>query len=418
MTSTASGAVAATKALESLVRNDRGRLLSALIARLGNFQLAEEALQDAMISAVSHWARNGVPHAPHGWLLQAAYRKAIDRIRQNGSETRKIDALRPLTANSVEYERDDIPDERLRLIFTCCHPALEPKTQVALTLRTICGLTTREIAAVFLDAEPAMGQRLSRAKNKIAAAGIAYSVPPAEEWPARLQSVLAVIYLVFTAGYGAGPKQDCDLAKEAIFLCRLLDALRPQDPEIEGCLALLLVTHARDRARLDAEGTSIALADQDRQLWDRSMIEEGLALLDTALMRRSPGPYQIKAAIAACHVQGDGSDWAQIAMLYHALLKYEPTPVVRLGQAVAIAEAGQPEHGLKLIEALQPELEQYQPFHAARAELLARCGVTSKALEAYRKAIELAPSAADAMFLEKRVRLLQTDFAPNSVTSL
>lgn len=408
MTSAASGAVAALKALDRLARDDRGRLLAALIARLGNFQLAEEALQDAMVSAVTHWGRNGVPHAPQGWLLQAAYRKAIDRIRQRKAETRKVDALRPLTGDEIADDADEIPDNRLRLIFTCCHPALEPKSQVALTLRTIGGLSTTEIAAVFLDAEPTMGQRLSRAKSKIAAAGIPYAVPGPEDWAERLQSVLAVIYLIFTSGYAAGPGAGRDLAEEAIFLARLLNTLRPDDSEIEGCLALLLITHARRRARTDAGGATVPLTAQDRSLWDQAEIAAGLALINRAMHRRVPGPYQIKAAIAACHVLEGGPDWAQIVLLYDSLLRLEPTAVVRLNRAVALSEAGWPEPALQAIDRLQAELAAYQPYHAARAELLARNGRLAESRTAYQTAIALSHSAADIALLSSKAAALGT----------
>lgn len=406
MTSAASGAVSALRALDGLARDDRGRLLSALIARLGNFQLAEEALQDAMVSAVSHWGRNGVPHSPQGWLLQAAYRKAIDRIRQNRSETRKVDALRPLTRDEMEEDPDDIPDERLRLIFTCCHPALEPKSQVALTLRVIGGLSTTEIAAVFLDAEPTMGQRLSRAKSKIAAAKIPYAVPGPEAWAERLQSVLAVIYLIFTTAYVAPSGNSRDLAGEAIFLARLLNRLRPEDPEIEGCLALLLITHARRNARVDAKGMTIPLTEQDRSLWDNTGIAEGLALIDIAMHRRLPGPYQIKAAIAACHVGPAGPDWAQIVLLYDSLLRLEPTDIIRLNRAVALSEAGWPQQALMALESLAPTLSTYQPYHAGRAALLAHNHRYDESRKAYEQAITLSTSPSDIALLRARMARL------------
>lgn len=409
MTSAASGAVAALRALDSLARDDRGRLLSALIARLGNFQLAEEALQDAMVSAVTHWGRNGVPHSPQGWLLQAAYRKAIDRVRKNKSETRKVDALRPLAPDEIGDDPDDIPDNRLRLIFTCCHPALEPKSQVALTLRTIGGLSTTEIAAVFLDAEPTMGQRLSRAKSKIAAAGIPYAVPGPELWAERLQPVLAVIYLIFTAGYAAGPGSGRDLAEEAIFLARLLNRLRPDDAEIEGCLALLLITHARRDARIDTEGITVPLSEQDRTLWHRDELNMGLALIETAMQRRLPGPYQIKAAIAACHVAPDGSDWAQIVLLYDSLLRFEPTAIVRLNRAVALSEAGWPAQALDALNGLHGELYAFQPYHAGRADILAKNGKMDECRNAYEAAISLSTSASDIALLRKRQSALPHD---------
>jgi RNA polymerase sigma factor (sigma-70 family) len=403
MTTAASGALAVTRVLDGLVRDDRGRLLAALIARLRDFQLAEEALQDAMISAVSHWGRNGVPASPKGWLLQVAYRKAIDRIRQRKLASRLQGDLAPFAGDEAhEDDPDMIPDERLRLIFTCCHPAIEPKSQVALTLRTLGGLSTPEIARAFLDQEATMGQRLSRAKAKIAAARIPYAVPEPAEWSERLNSVLSVIYLIFNAGYTAGPGAGRDLAEEALWLGRMLDRLRPQDPEIEGALALMILTQARREARVDANGLSVPLTVQDRGLWDGSAIREGVALVERALSRARPGPYQIKAAIAACHCEGEESDWPQIAALYGALLAFEPTPVVRLNRAVAAAETGALQFALAELAALKDELEDYQPFHAAFAELHARAGDRSAARSAYAKAIELAGSPADAAFLQAR----------------
>ncbi len=403
MTAAAPAAIAATRAVEAVLRNDRGRLLSALIARLRDFQLAEDALQEAALSAVTHWGRSGPPASPQGWLLKVALRKALDRIRAQGRETRRAaDQAILARAEAAEDEMPDIPDDRLRLIFTCCHPALEEKSRVALTLRTLCGLATPEVAAVFLDAEPTMGQRLSRAKAKIAAAGIAFAVPGPEDWPARLSSVLTVIYLIFTRGYALGPGAPRDLCEEAVFLARLLAALRPDEPEIEGCLALLLLTHARAAARIDPDGATVALADQDRALWSAPMIAEGRALLDRALARRRPGAFQIKAAIAALHCAEGTPDWPQIAALYHALLQHEPGPVVRLNHAVAWAEAQGPEAGLALLQGLGSELQDYQPYHAARAEFLFRAGDIPAARAAYDRAIDLAPSAADRAFLDRR----------------
>jgi RNA polymerase sigma factor (sigma-70 family) len=403
MTTAASRAIAATKALDSLAREDRGRLLAALIARLRDFQLAEEALQDAMISAVSHWGRAGVPASPKGWLLQVAFRKAIDRIRRRKSEAKLADDLKPLADDEAqESDLEQIPDERLRLIFTCCHPAIEPKSQVALTLRTLGGLSTPEIARAFLDQETTMGQRLSRAKAKIAAAGIPYAVPEPAEWPERLHSVLSVIYLIFNAGYTAGPSPERDLAEEALWLGRMLDRLRPADPEIEGCLALMLLTQARRAARADADGITIPLASQNRSLWDRAAVAAGAGLIERALRRGKPGPYQIKAAIAACHCEGERSDWPQIAALYGVLLEFEPTPVVRLNRAVAIAETGALDAGIADLEALREELADYQPFHAAQAELLSRKGDAAGARAAYDRAIGLAQSQGDAAFLAGR----------------
>jgi RNA polymerase sigma-70 factor (ECF subfamily) len=400
-------AIAISRALDGVLRQDRGRLLAALIARLNDFQLAEDALQEAALSALSHWGRAGLPASPQGWLLKVALRKAIDRLRGGIREDRKAADLARLSRDEAEEtEPEMIPDDRLRLIFTCCHPALDPKSRVALTLRTLGGLTTAEIARAFLDAEPTMGQRLSRAKAKIAAAGIPFKVPEPEDWPERLNSVLTVIYLIFNAGYTAGPATGRDLCDEAIFLARLLDQLRPGEPEVEGALALLLLTHARRAARLGPEG-SVALADQDPALHDIAMRDEGAQHLDRALARHRPGPFQIKAAIAACTGR-QPLDWPQIAALYAALYAHEPTPVVALNLTVARAEAGDLAAALASLRALAAPLADYQPFHAARAEYLARGGHKAEALDAYAQAIALAASPADAAFLARRRDRLMT----------
>jgi RNA polymerase sigma-70 factor (ECF subfamily) len=394
-------AIAVTRALEGVLRQDRGRLIAALIARLRDFQLAEDALQEASVSALAHWGRAGLPASPQGWLLKVALRKAIDRLRSTAREARKAADLAPLIPDEAEEaDPDMIPDHRLRLIFTCCHPALDQKSRVALTLRTLGGLTTGEIARAFLDAEPTMGQRLSRAKAKIAAARIPFVVPGPEDFADRLHSVLVVVYLIFTAGYTVGPGLDRDLCDEAVFLARLLNALRPEEPEVEGALALLLLTHARRAARLQG-GVTVALADQDRGLWDAGLLTEGRALLDRALHRHRPGPFQIKAAIAACQCQTP-SDWPQIAALYGALLDHEPTPVIRLNQAVALAEAGAMPEAMAILADLAAPLDDYQPYHAACAEYLSRNGQTAAALHAYARAIALAASPADAAFLTRR----------------
>ncbi len=403
----APNAIAITRALDQVMRNDRGRLIAALIARLRNFQLAEDALQEAAISALSHWGRSGLPASPQGWLLKVALRKAIDRLRGAKREDRKAAEIAILAEEeATDMTPDAIPDERLRLIFTCCHPALDEKSRVALTLRTLGGLSTPEIARAFLDQDTTMGQRLSRAKAKIAAAGIPFVVPGPEEWPRRLDSVLTVIYLIFNAGYTVGPSSDRDLCDEAIYLARMVDALRPGEAEVEGCLALMVLTHARRLARLNAASETIALADQDRGLWNHSALSEGVALLDDAMARHNPGPFQIKAAIAACH-HPEGSDWPQIAMLYRGLMRYEPTPVIALNLAVALAEAEGAQAGIAMLNPLSDNLQDYQPFHATRAELLGRTGQIEAALAAYDRAIALAPSSADARFLgQRRARLL------------
>ena len=403
MTQAASKALAIAQTLSRVMREDRGRLLSALVARLRNFQLAEDVLQEAAISALTHWGRAGLPASPQGWLLKVALRKAIDRLRSAARADRNMADLALLAEEeAAETEPEMIVDERLRLIFTCCHPALEQKSRIALTLRSLGGLTTAEIAAVFLDAEPTMGQRLARAKAKIQSARIPFAVPGPEDWPRRLNSVLAVVYLIFTNGYVMGALKGRDLCLEALFLARLLVRLAPDDPEIEGCLALLLLTHSRAAARISPAGETIALADQDRALWDQTLIAEGRLLVETALRRRAPGPFQIKAAIAACHVQAGHADWPQIVALYGVLLPMEPTPVIRLNHAVALAETQGVAAGLGMLDALAQDLQAFQPYHAARADLLARSGLWPEAQAAYARAIALATNPADAAFLTRR----------------
>jgi RNA polymerase sigma factor (sigma-70 family) len=401
MLSPVSHSQSASLLLSRLAREDRGRILSGLIARVGDFRLAEDALQEAMIAATQHWQEGSIPNLPMNWIMQVAYRKAIDKIRQRKTEQRAKSEI-AILAGEEAFESQDVGDERLSLIFTCCHPALDQKSQVALTLRTIGGLSTAEIACAFLDAEPTMGQRLSRAKAKIAAARIPYKVPEMEEWPQRLQAVLAVIYLIFNAGYSSGPTEGAALVNEALYLGQMLDRLRPDEAEIEGCVALMMITNGRRGARVDMNGVTVALSKQDRSLWDKVEIEQGIALIDKAVTRHRPGPYQIKAAIAACHSFSGGSDWKQIAALYSSLLHYEPSAVVRLNHAVAIAEAGELDKGLAVLRVLRDDLAQYQPFHAAHAELLARQGFKEEAKAAYLRAIGLALSKADIQFLTER----------------
>ncbi|MFN5996786.1 MAG: RNA polymerase sigma factor [Paracoccaceae bacterium] len=399
-------AIAVTRVIETVMRNDRGRILAALIARVRDFQLAEDALQDAATSALSHWVRTGIPTRPEAWLIRVAFRKAIDRLRATARDAARDTALAVLARDETEEDPAVIPDDRLRLVFTCCHPALDPKSRVALTLRTIGGLSTAEIARAFLDAEPTMGQRLSRAKAKIAAAGIPFRIPDAEDWPDRLNSVLTVVYLIYNAGYTSGPSTGHDLCQEAIFLARLLTTLAPEDAEVEGCLALLLLTHARASARISAEGQTLPPGQQNRALWDTAMLADGHATLDRAVTRRRPGPFQIKAAIAALHTAPDGPDWLQIAALYARLHDHEPTAVIRLNHAVAVAEAGRLDLALAQLETLADDLAAYQPFHAARAEFLARSNAIADARDAYQTAIALAASDPDRAFLQARLSAL------------
>jgi RNA polymerase sigma-70 factor (ECF subfamily) len=311
-----------------------------------------------------------------------------------------------LTDDDADPDTDVIPDHRLRLIFACCHPALDPKSRVALTLRTVCGLTTVEIARAFLDNDTTMGQRLSRAKAKISAAGIPFAVPDPELWPARLDAVLTTVYVIFTTGYVAGPNESRDLCLEAEYLMRLIDQLHPDDAEIEGALAMILLTAARRAARIGDDGASLPPAEQDRSLWDSARITEGRSILARAVKRSDAGPFQIKAAIADCQMAEPAPDWSQIAALYRALWQYEPTSVVALNSAVAMAEAGQTEHALEWVESLANQLSDYQPWHATRAALLAKTGNYSQSAAAYRHAIATAPGQAEALFLELRLAAL------------
>ena len=405
MTPAAPSAIAMAKALDRVMREDRGRLIATLAADFRNLSLAEDALQEACVSALSHWGRAGLPASPQGWLLKVARRKALDRLRSAGRDARKAAAIEQILVRETA-DPEILADERLRLIFVCCHPALEAKSRVALTLRTVCGLTTSEIARAFLDTETTMGQRLSRAKAKIAGAGIPFVVPEPEHWSSRLDAVLTAVYLIFTTGYVAGPGEPRDLCYEAEFLMRLIDHLRPGDAEIEGGLAMMLLTGARRAARIGPDGASVPPADQDRNLWDTARIAEGRLLLARAVARGTPGPFQIKAAIADCQIAEDGADWHQIAALYGALWRFEPTPVISLNAAVALAEAGNPVLALKVVEELSGDLSDYQPWHAARAALLAATGRYAEARAAYSRAIVSAPGPAEAMFLEKRMAAL------------
>jgi RNA polymerase sigma-70 factor (ECF subfamily) len=403
MTPSVSQAIPIARVLDGIMRTSRGRLLAALAYRTGDVQRAEDALQEAMTSALTHWGRAGVPNHPEGWLLRAALRKTIDGYRRD--KTAKAHAAemeRLAEEEAVIAAAPEIPDDRLRLIFACCHPALEEKSRIALTLRTLCGLPTPRVAEVFLDAETTMGQRLSRAKAKILAARIPFAVPGPEDWPDRLNSVLTVVYLIYTAGYVQGPQTGVNFCDEAIFLARLLVHLSPDEPEVEACLALLLLTQARASARISVDGVTLPPGQQDRALWNAAMLAEGLATLDRAVARRRPGPFQIKAAIAALHAALQGPDWPQIAALYTRLHDFEPTPVIRLNHAVALAEAGHPEVALRNLADLATDLADFQPFHAARADILARTGQTAEARAAYAEAITRATSAPDRAFLQAR----------------
>lgn len=389
--------------IADLMRSDWGRLLSVLIRELRDFELAEDCLSEAFERALLHW-RTDLPRNPQGWLVQVARRKAIDRLRRMRNFDAKLPDLTVLIAQDSK-STDDIPDDRLRLIFTACHPALDQKSRIALTLRSLCGLTTGEIARAFLDKETTMGQRLTRAKTKISKAGIPYKVPEPEDWDDRLQSVLTVIYLIFNEGYSAssGDAQiRQDLCEEAIFLTRQLDHLRPDEPEIMGLLALLLLGHARSPARLSGNGAAVPLSEQDRTLWSRAMVQDGLQMTRAALGMGRPGPFQLQAAISAIHSEADSfetTDWTEITLIYNRLMEIAPTRVVELNRAVAISFATSPERGLA---ALPPEMEGYQGYHAARADMLRRAGQSQAAIAAYDQALALTHNPADHAFLLRR----------------
>lgn len=381
-----------------------------MIRVLGDFDLAEEAVQDAFAEAMRTWPERGVPDNPGAWITATARNRAIDRIRRERTLRDKLSVLDALASlGGDEEDVSVIPDDRLRLIFACCHPALHIEAQVALTLKLLGGLTTGEIARAFLVPEPTMAQRLVRAKRKIRDAAIPYRVPPAELLPERLPGVLAVLYLVFNEGYAttAGPLVRSDLCDEAIRLARVLDILLPDEPEVRGLLALLLLQHSRRDARTRATGELVLLEDQDRARWDHDMIDEGLALLDVAIAARRPGPYQLQAAIAALHARAprpEDTDWPQIAALYARLAEAAPSPVVELNHAVAIAMADGPERGLALFEPLAESLERYHLFHAARADLLRRLGSNEDAAAEYRRALDLVSNPQERTFIERRLR--------------
>ncbi len=397
-------------------RHESGRAVATLIRVLGDFDAAEEAVQEAFVVALERWPRDGLPSNPGAWITQVARNSAIDRLRRESNLREKtailegLEALRPPELGPADrvLASGQIEDDRLRLIFTCCHPALALEARVALTLRTLGGLSTAEIARAFLVAESTMAQRLVRAKRKIAQAGIPYEVPDAERMPERLPGVLATLYLIFNEGYLASESDSLlrtELSAEAIRLARVLAAMLPREPEVVGLLALMLLTDSRRPARVDADGEAVPLDEQDRGLWDAERIAEGLALSERAAAHGPVGPYTIQARIAAAHAEAktpEDTDWARIVRLYEWLARVAPSPVVELNRAAAVAMSEGPQRGLEMIEEIEG-LDGYRQLHSARAELLRRLGREAEAESAYARAIELSSNRVERRYLERRL---------------